>query len=304
MKRLLVTGSNGLLGQKIVYQNLKSGKFELFATARGENRLISTEGYSYHSMDIGSKADVDRVIDEVKPDIVIHAAAMTNVDACETDKEGCLQNNVHAVDYIVDACNRVGAHLIHVSTDFIFDGEDGPYDEEAEANPVSYYGWSKLEAERIVKEKSNDWAILRTILVYGLVDHMSRSNVVLWAKGALEKGQPINVVDDQFRMPTLAEDLADGCLLAAEKHAQGIFNISGKDYMSILELVERVADFYNLPKDIINRISSSTLSQPAKRPPNTGFILTKSYNILGYNPHSFEEGLAILDKQLKNQPQH
>jgi dTDP-4-dehydrorhamnose reductase len=300
MKRLLVTGSNGLLGQKIVYQNLKSGKFELIATARGENRLITTEGYEYHSLDIGNKAEVDKLIDALKPDIVIHAAAMTNVDACESDKEGCLTNNVQAVEYIVEACNKVGAHLIHVSTDFIFDGESGPYDEEAIPNPVSYYGWSKLEAEKIVQEKSKDWAILRTILVYGLVDRMSRSNVVLWAKGALEKGQDIHVVDDQFRMPTLAEDLADGCLLAAEKHAQGIFNISGKDYMSIIELVQRVADYYGLPKDKIKRVSSSTLNQAAKRPPNTGFILTKSYNILGYSPHSFEEGLAILDEQLKN----
>ena len=167
------------------------------------------------------------------------------------------------------------------------------------ANPVSYYGWSKAEAERIVKENSKDWAILRTILVYGLVDHMSRSNVVLWAKSALEKGNPINVVDDQFRMPTLAEDLAEGCLLAFEKHANGIFNISGKDYMSVIELVERVADFYKLDKSIINRVSSSTLNQPAKRPPRTGFTLEKSMRVLGYNPRKFEDGLAILDQQLK-----
>jgi dTDP-4-dehydrorhamnose reductase len=128
---------------------------------------------------------------------------------------------------------------------------------------------------------------------------MSRSNVVLWAKGALEKGAPINVVDDQFRMPTLAEDLAEGCLLAAEKHANGIFNISGKDYMSVLELVEQVADFYGYDKEIIRAVSSSTLNQTAKRPPRTGFDLSKSQRVLGYNPHSFREGLQILDEQLK-----
>jgi dTDP-4-dehydrorhamnose reductase len=138
-------------------------------------------------------------------------------------------------------------------------------------------------------------------LVFGVVDNMSRSNVVLWAKSALEKGAPIKVVDDQFRMPTLAEDLADGCLLAAAQKAQGIFNISGPDYMSILELVNRVADFFHLDKSIVQRSDSSSLNQPAKRPPRTGFDLSKSRRVLGYNPHSFEEGLAILQQQLQQQ---
>lgn len=298
MKTLLITGSNGLLGQKIVYAVLKRGNIRLIATARGNNRLIETRGYIYEPMDITNKAEVERVLALYKPDCVIHTAAMTNVDACETDRENCVQQNVHSVQYLVESCNKLNAHLVHVSTDFIFDGLNGPYREDAEPSPVSYYGWSKAEAERIVKEQSNDWAILRTILVYGVVDNMSRSNVVLWAKGALEKGQAINVVNDQFRMPTLAEDLAEGCLLAFEKHANGVFNISGKDYMSVIELVERVADFYGLDKSIIRPISSESLSQPAKRPPRTGFDLTKSRQVLGYEPHSFEEGLAVLEAQL------
>jgi dTDP-4-dehydrorhamnose reductase len=301
--KILITGSNGLLGQKIVYACLGNylNKVELVATARGENRLIEQNGYTYHSMDISSKIDTLEVIEKFQPEVVIHAAAMTNVDACETDKESCLINNVHAVEFIVEACNKIGAHLVHVSTDFIFDGLDGPYTEDAEPNPVSYYGWSKAEAEKIVKEKSDSWAILRTILVYGVADHMSRSNVVLWAKGALEKGNSINVVDDQYRMPTLAEDLAEGCLLAATKKANGIFNISGPDYMNIFELVNRVADYFGLDKSIVHRTDSSGLNQPAKRPPRTGFDLSKSRSILGYKPRSFEEGLAILEGQLKVQ---
>jgi dTDP-4-dehydrorhamnose reductase len=301
--KILITGSNGLLGQKIVYACLGNylNEVELVATARGENRLIEQNGYTYHSMDISSKIDTLEVIEKFQPEVVIHAAAMTNVDACETDKESCLINNVHAVEFIVEACNKIGAHLVHVSTDFIFDGLGGPYAEDAEPNPISYYGWSKAEAEKIVKEKSDSWAILRTILVYGVADHMSRSNVVLWAKGALEKGNPINVVDDQYRMPTLAEDLAEGCLLAATKKANGIFNISGPDYMNIFELVNRVADYFGLDKSIVHRTDSSGLNQPAKRPPRTGFDLSKSRSILGYRPRSFEEGLAILEGQLKVQ---
>lgn len=299
MKKLLVTGSNGLLGQKIIYRALELNVFEIHASARGQNRLIGQKGYAYHNLDIGDPENVNEVFELVKPDIVIHTAAMTNVDACETDRDACLRNNVHAVEYIVNACNKHGAHLIHVSTDFVFDGLEGPYDETAKPNPVSYYGWSKAEAERIVIEKSNSWAILRTMLVYGVVDHASRSNIVLWAKGALAKGDQMNVVDDQFRMPTLAEDLAEGCLLAATKHASGIFNISGKDFMSIIELVKRVAAFYGFSDACINPVSSSTLNQPAKRPPKTGFVLTKAMNELGYEPHSFEKGLAIVEEQLK-----
>lgn len=298
--KILITGSNGLLGQKIVYACLSkySDNVSLIATARGENRLLQKHGYLYTSLDITSKSNVFEVIQHYKPEVVIHTAAMTNVDACETDKAGCKLNNIDAVEFIVDACNSIGAHLVHVSTDFIFDGENGPYSEEAEANPLSYYGWSKAEAERIVKEKSKSWAILRTILVFGVVDNASRSNVVLWAKSALEKGNPIKVVDDQYRMPTLAEDLAEGCLLAATQKANGIFNISGKDYMNIFELVQRVAAFFNLDASIVERSDSSTLNQPAKRPPKTGFTLDKSRAVLGYEPHSFEEGLAIVQNQL------
>jgi dTDP-4-dehydrorhamnose reductase len=299
MKKVLITGSNGLLGQKLIDLYLTIHEVELVATARGTNRYPTDTNYTYAELDITDKENVLRVIETYKPDCIIHTAAMTNVDQCETDKEGCNLLNVTAVDYLVEAANAVNAHFIHLSTDFIFDGKDGPYTEDAKAEPLSYYGWSKLKAEEIVIQKAVKWSIARTVLVYGLVADMSRSNIVLWAKGALEKGQPINVVDDQFRTPTLAEDLAMGCRLIEQKAAEGIFNISGKDFMSIMELVQRVADYFKLDKSVINRVSSETLNQPAKRPPITGFDLTKIIHILGYNPHTFEEGIALLMTQLK-----
>ncbi len=299
MKKVLITGSNGLLGQKLIDLYLTIPEVELIATARGTNRYPTDNAYTYAELDITDKENVLRVIGAYKPDCIIHTAAMTNVDQCETDKEGCDLLNVTAVEYLVEAANAVNAHFIHLSTDFIFDGKDGPYSEEAKAEPLSYYGWSKLKAEEIVMQKATKWSIARTVLVYGLVADMSRSNIVLWAKGALEKGQPINVVDDQFRTPTLAEDLAMGCRLIEQKEAKGIFNISGKDFMSIMELVQRVADYFKLDKSVINRVSSETLNQPAKRPPITGFDLTKSIRILGYNPRTFEEGIALLMTQLK-----
>lgn len=296
--KILITGSNGLLGQKLVHKLSKDPEVELIATARGGNRLSNKEGYTYQSLDITDEKAVAEAISKFKPDSLIHTAAMTNVDACEADKEGCDKLNVDAVKYIADACKANNVHLVHLSTDFIFDGEDGPYDEEAEPNPVSYYGESKLKAEEIVLKSGLDAAILRTVLVYGIAEDMSRSNIALWAKGALQKGQKINVVDDQFRSPTLAEDLADGCILAAKQKAKGIYNISGKDQLSVLEIVQQVADYWKLDKNLINPVSSKTLSQPAKRPPKTGFILDKAIRELGYQPHSFMEGLAVLDEQM------
>jgi dTDP-4-dehydrorhamnose reductase len=142
------------------------------------------------------------------------------------------------------------------------------------------------------------WAIARTIIVYGIAEGLSRSNVVLWAKGALEKGEPIKVVDDQWRMPTLAEDLADGCIRIAKRGATGVFNLSGPDGMSIIELVERVGAFFGLDTSVVTAVKSESLGQPAKRPPVTGFVLDKARRELGYSPRGFEEGLAVLRSQL------
>ena len=302
-KKVLITGSNGLLGQKLVNQLKRHPSFKLIATSRGKNRIKDTSGYIYESLNITKKDEVEHCLGKYQPDIIINTAAMTNVDACELNQEECWQQNVVAVQNFVDVLNTqdlaLNTHFIHLSTDFVFDGENGPYKEEDEPNPLSFYGKSKHEAEKIIQNSGLKlWSIVRTIIVYGIVDDMSRSNVVLWAKGALEKGDAIKVVDDQFRAPTLAEDLAAGCILVAEKQATGIYHISGKDIMSILDLVKTVAEFYNLDQSKIQSIKSETLNQAAKRPPRTGFTLNKAYR-LGYKPHSFLEGIKILDDQLK-----
>ncbi|GAB4145172.1 MAG: dTDP-4-dehydrorhamnose reductase [Bacteroidia bacterium] len=310
MKTILITGSNGLLGQKLVQnliqRNKREEEWKIIATSKGENRLRLKEGYVYQPLDITSEREVSEIISKYKPDVIINTAAMTNVDACETDRAGAKALNVDAVRYLVDALKKqqhsdssYQPHFIHLSTDFVFDGTSGPYREEDQPNPLSYYAETKLEAEKLVEQSGLRWAIIRTIIVYGIVDDMSRSNIVLWAKQALASGQKMNIVDDQFRTPTLAEDLAEGCVLCAEKGAQGIFHVSGKDFMSVLELVYRVADFWKLDKSLVTPSRSDTIKQPAKRPPRTGFILDKAMRELNYKPHSFEEGLAILDEQLK-----
>jgi dTDP-4-dehydrorhamnose reductase len=300
LKKILLTGSNGLLGQKIV--DLAVAHYpediELLATSNGANRNNQTEGYTYQTLDITDFDACREVITRFKPDCIINTAAMTNVDLCETERIACWKLNVDAVLNMAKICEEQQIHFIQLSTDFVFDGEAGPYDELAEPNPLSYYGESKLAAEEEIQFCKTKWAIIRTIIIYGIVDNMSRSNVVLWAKDALAKGQPINVVDDQFRSPTLAEDLAQACINAALKGATGIYNVSGKETMSILELVNRVADFFKLDKSVVKPIKSDTLNQAAKRPPRTGFIIDKAVKELDYLPHTFEEGLKILAAQL------
>jgi dTDP-4-dehydrorhamnose reductase len=299
MKTILVTGSNGLLGQKITEKIITTKQFRLIATSRGANRFPIQDGYIYVAMDVLDPLNVRAVIEKYKPDAIIHTAAMTNVDTCEAQPEMAQLLNVEAVKTLLALAEDFHIQFIHLSTDFVFDGAAGPYDELAPTSPLSYYGQTKVIGEELVKQASCPWVIIRTILVYGIVGDMSRSNIVLWAKAALEKGAPIHVVNDQWRMPTLAEDLVDGCLLAVEKNAQGLFHVSGKNMMSIVELVRKVAAFWNLDSSLIREVSSASLNQTARRPAKTGFILDKARNELGYRPHSFEEGIAILDSQVK-----
>ena len=300
MKKILVTGSNGLLGQKLVHLILDHSNHILLATSKGENRLKSRSDFDYRSLDITDKNRVDSIVSEFKPDVLINSAAMTNVDACESFQEDCIALNVGGVKNLVAACENHNTHLIHVSTDFVFDGKAGPYSENDQPNPLSFYGQSKYDSELIVSNSSlSKWSIARTIIIYGIVENMSKSNIVLWAKSALESGSELKIVDDQFRSPTYADDLAKGCLLIAEKEKNGIYHLSGKESMSILELVYKVADFYGLDKSTISPVKSESLNQAAKRPPITGFVLEKANKELGYYPISFNDGLKLLTKEIE-----
>jgi dTDP-4-dehydrorhamnose reductase len=298
MQKVLITGTNGLLGQKLVELLIQKGDYQVIATARGANRLPRDEGYAYHSLDVTDREEVHRLVRELRPDAIIHTAAMTNVDQCESEREACWKLNVDAVQYLIEACRETGTFLNHLSTDFIFDGAAGPYDEEATPNPLSYYGESKLAAERLLLDSPIRWAIARTVLVYGIAHDMSRSNIILWVKKSLEEAKTIKVVDDQWRTPTLAEDLAIGCYLIVKKGAEGIFNISGQDLLTPFEMAHHTADYFRLDKSFITRADSSTFTQPAKRPPRTGFVLDKARRVLNYAPHSFGEGIAVLADQI------
>ena len=299
--KILLTGSNGLLGQKSVELIAPMSGFELVATSRGKNRLPESDlTYQYQSLDITDKEQVMEVISAHSPDAIIHTAAMTNVDQCESEQANCQKLNVEAVSHIIEAASANQAFLLHLSTDFIFDGSYGPLDEAAAPNPISIYGQSKLDAEQLLINSDIEWAIARTVLVYGIAHDMSRSNIILWVKNSLENKQPIKVVNDQWRTPTLAEDLAMGCFLIVKNKAQGIFNIAGKDFLTPYEMAVKTAEFFNLDTSTMTMADSSNFSQPAKRPPKTGLKIDKAKQQLGYQPHSFDEGIAMLAVQMES----
>jgi len=291
MIKIVITGSNGLLGQTLLNLLLnEKEKYTIFGFSKGENRSGRTD-FDYFTLDITDEDELRKKLLAIKPDAIINTAAMTNVDACENDKINCDKLNVEAVNYLAIISAEINAHLIHISTDFIFDGKKGYYKETDKPNPLSYYGESKLKSEAVLLNSTIDFTILRTILVYGKVYDMSKSNIVLWVKQMLTDKKEITIVDDQFRMPTYAEDLAMACKLAIDKKATGIFNISSSELLSIYEIAQQIADAFKLDKSLLKPISTSTLNQTAPRPSKTGFDLNKTINELGFYPKTFREDL-------------
>lgn len=296
--KVAVIGSNGLLGQTLVNKLHLNIDYTLYALAAGKNRNSKVPDLNYFKIDLVDFKSIKIQLNLLNPDFVINALAMTNVDACETEKEFCDLVNVSFVEELSNICSEINAHLIHISTDFIFDGDKGLYAEMDKQNPVNYYGHSKLASEKKVQEILENYTILRTILVYGKVANMKRSNIVLWVKKSLENGDAIQIVDDQFRMPTYVGSLADACLLVMNLKARGVFHIAGKDLLSIYDIAQQIADFYNLPKSLVQPIPTTKLKQKAKRPPKTGFVMEKAINQLGFQPLSFVEGLMLLENEL------
>jgi dTDP-4-dehydrorhamnose reductase len=292
--RILITGSNGLLGQKIVKICLKRGT-EFLATSNGKNRNQDCPTDKYQEMDITNQKRISEVFTEFQPTHIIHTAALTNVDYCELNPEECKEVNVLATQKLWEEAQNINAHFQLLSTDFIFDGLTGNYKETDAPSAVSIYGQSKVDAEQILLNSENkNWSIARTIIVYGTANNLSRTNIVLWSIDALTKGDPMKIIDDQFRMPTWADDLAWGCIEICNRNKTGIFHLCGPELMAVNEIVFRIAKHLGKSSDNVEIISSSTLNQPAKRPPRTGFDLTKSRTELGYNPKTLEETITIL----------
>lgn len=293
--KILITGANGLLGQHLT-KLLIDKNYQVVATSRGESRLPfqPSDNYTYHSMDIANAFDTYAVMNREKPDVVVHAAAMTQVDDCELQPEQCERINVQGTAQILTDAETFSSHFIYISTDFVFDGEQGNYKEEDDTLPISLYGFSKLQAESMVQTSDIPFAIVRTCLVYGNLLKGTRSNIVSWVKDSLEQGKTIQVVSDHVRTPTYVEDLAKGIALIIEKKATGIYHISGKDWLTPYDIALKTAAKYNLDAGKIVKVDAATFKQPGRRPMKTGFVIEKARKDLGFEPMSFEEGLSLM----------
>jgi len=298
--KVIVTGSNGLLGQKLVEKLVKrSAYFEPIAFSRGPDRRMEKLGYQYEDVDLTHFARVEELLEYYHPQAIVHSAAMTQVDQCELHPQLCYLHNVEVTRFLAEKAKAMKSYFVFISTDFVFDGKKGIYTEEDKPNPLSVYGQSKYEAEQLVQKLVPNHAILRTILLYGFAPSLSRTNVVLWAKTKLERGEKIRVVTDQYRMPTFAEDLADAVVMSLYHQPQGIFHICGPEEYSIFQLVQRVARFWKLDERLIQPILTKELNQPAPRPPKTGFVLLKAQTQLEYQPRDLQTALELMDAQIQ-----
>jgi dTDP-4-dehydrorhamnose reductase len=288
--KILITGSNGLTGHKIVFQAIKQD-FDVLATSYSYNNFPEDNNYKFELLDITNKAEVDYIIGSYNPDIIINTAGITKPDDCEKDNILCRNVNVIGVKNLIDISNKLDCKLVHFSTDFVFSGDKGMYSETDIPNPLNYYAQTKLESEQLVANTCNKYVIIRTVLVYGYSKYLQKSNILLWVLNNLEQNKPIKVVNDQYRTPTLVDDLAKATIDIINNNLEGIYHISGNEYLSVYEFALKIAEVFELNAKLISPISTIQLNETAKRPAKTGFNTTKAFLDFNYTPTSLYEGL-------------
>jgi len=298
MKRILVCGSNGLLGQKLAWLLQKESEYEVLHTSHHREFYLGNFPLDYTQLDISSKSDVKSLVGSFRPDVIMNAAAMTNVDACEKDREHAWKINVSAVENLAEVSRRINAKLVHVSTDYVFDGKTSPYSEDSRVNPVNYYGKTKLAGENVIRKSDIDYAILRTIVVYGTGVHV-KNNFALWIIKNLRAGETIRCVDDQVSNPTYVLDLAQAMINCIKYNGCGIFHTSGPEIVSRFEFAEKAADVFDLDKTLIKKIKTPDLGLPAVRPLNTSFIIDKAKKEIHYSPLDVQGGLELLKQEMQ-----
>lgn len=293
--KVLITGSNGLLGQKLV-KYFQNNNIQFLATAKSENKLSFCQNENFDQLDITNVVQVGEVIEKFGPTHIINAAAMTNVDACEDFEEDCYNINTKGVANILGEIEGTEIHLIQISTDFIFDGKKHLYTEEDTANPLSNYGKSKWEAEELLFESGYPYfSILRTSILYGVGEALNKGNIFSWAMGELRQGNQLNIVDDQFRTPTYVEDLVQACAKVIELKEYGVYNVAGEGVLPMNEYIILVAKYLKVDPAMINAITSKKLNQKAQRPQSSGLDITKAKEELSYVPTDFIESLSKID---------
>jgi dTDP-4-dehydrorhamnose reductase len=297
MKRILICGSNGLLGQRLALMLGHETEYEVLNTSYHRSFVLDNHLFDYTQLDVTNKSDVKSLITSFRPDIIINGAAMTNVDACETQRELAWKVNVIGVENLVEVSRRIDCTLFHLSTDYVFDGKNGPYKESDRVNPINYYGKTKLAGENVILAGGISSTIIRTIVVYGTGINV-KDNFALWVVNSLRAGETIRCVDDQIANPTHVSDLSAGILKAIERKRTGLYHLCGADAVSRYEFAMKAAEVFGLDTSLIERVKSDTFRQTAPRPMMTGFITLKAQIELDFHPMTATEGLETLKREL------
>ena len=294
MDTLLVTGSTGLTARKVLEQAVDRYNVVLLGRTPPPG---SVARHRYIEADLTDTASVQRAVAEARPQAIIHTAAMTDVDRCEREPELAWAVNVDGTGHVAEAARAAGAHLVFVSTDYVFSGETGPYSETDATDPRSVYGKSKLAAEQVVQERCPDAAIARTSTLYGNAPG-ARRNFVGWLLDQLQGGAELTVVTDQVSSPTLADNLAEMLLALSAAHASGVYHTVGGEWLSRYELARAVADCFGYDASHIKAGRTADLRQGAPRPAHSGLVAEKIARDTGVRPLTLREGLLALRGQL------
>lgn len=288
--KVLVIGASGQVGGAIM--RLSPIDWDITGTYRGKQKpgLIHT--------DVSSRDEVFQVFEKVRPDVVILSAAFTNVDLCETDRERADAVNVRGPQNVSDACLRYAAKMVYISTDYVFDGENGPYREDDAPNPTGYYAWTKLEGERITV-LTPEYLIIRTTGVYST--DSDSLNFVMQVINKVKEGEMMRVPNDQYGSPTLADNLAETIIALIRLGKTGVYNVAGPDVMDRYSFALLIVRVFGLNKDMIQPIDTPSLGQKARRPLKAGLIVEKVERETGIKMVGAREGLIFVKERLHGQ---
>ncbi len=291
--RVLITGGSGLFGSKLA-EVLAESDYHVYS---GYLEHVPTHGEKIR-IDITDEGNVERVFNRVRPDVVVHAAAFTNVDKCELEREIAYKVNVIGTRYVVNNARKYSSFLVYVSTDYVFDGSKGLYREKDEPNPVNYYGYTKLMGEYEVINNLSEYCIVRPSVIYGSTPASGKTNFVLWVIDKLSGGERIKIVVDQWISPTLNTNLSVMVKEVIERKLSGIFHLSGATRISRFDFVKAIAKVFDLEVELVIPISMDQLSWVAKRPRDSSLDVSKAMKVLRNKPLDVEASLNILKGEL------
>lgn len=294
-RKILITGSTGKVGEAVT--NILKKEITDLELILLTNDIKSIAPIKNQKVVQAFYEDVKWLKDlllKEKPDVIINTAAMTNVDACEDDHKLAMNLNAILPETLARTAKVIDAHLISFSTDYIFDGEDGPYDEDSIPNPISFYGKSKLAGENAIKvELNSKYTIIRTNVVYGLSSY-GKGDFISWLSKNLDDGKKLTIIDGQWCNPTYSDDIAWAVLKIVENKNYGVYNIAGKGYYNRYDIAKLVAEIFEYDEKLITKIPEKDLKQKAKRPSKAGLMTLKAESELGIDFLDLKNGLIAL----------